>query len=81
MHARLLKRSPADRLSDGLRWNHELADFRRGYMQSQNPAASESEILALWTEETYRETVEPAFLARACAEIRRRGLEGAAPGG
>ena len=36
-------------------------------------AMADAEVLALWTEETFRDSVDPVFLARACAEIRRRG--------
>lgn len=35
------------------------------------PDASEPEILALWTEESYRDSVSPERLAHLCAMIRQ----------
>lgn len=62
-----------------LNWCHELNMFRLHRIAGQHPGASESEVLALWTEETFRGRVDDGLLARACAEIRRRGEAGALP--
>lgn len=79
MHARLAARTRADRLDDGLAWCEQMQGLRRAYIGSRHPGASESEVLALWTEETFRGRVDDGLLARACAEIRRRGEAGALP--
>ena len=65
--------SPVQRLERMLNWSHEVNWIRMHRIHLNNPAASEAEVLALWTEETFRDSVDPGFLARACAEIRRRG--------
>ena len=49
------------------------SQIRMKRLRERNPGASEAELLALWTEETYRGTVDAAFLARACEAIRSRG--------
>lgn len=56
-----------------LNWTHQLNLLRYTAIRARNPAASEAELISLWTEETYRDTVDPAFLARACAAIRACG--------
>ena len=56
-----------------LNWSHEVNTIRLHRIALRHPAASESEVLALWTEETFRGRVDDGLLARACAEIRRRG--------
>ncbi len=45
-------------------------DLRYNLIRQRNPGASESELTALWTEDTYRDTVDPAFLAKVVAAIR-----------
>ncbi len=42
----------------------------------QHPGLPDYEHLAIWTDETFRGTVDDSLLDRACAEIRRRGLAG-----
>ncbi len=65
--------SGAERAMWWLNRVHSFNLLRYNAIRARNPAASESELIALWTEETYRDTVDPAFLARACAAIRARG--------
>jgi hypothetical protein len=47
--------------------------IRLSAIRERNPGLSEAELMALWTEETYRGQVDADFLARACADIRARG--------
>ena len=65
--------SGIERLERMLNWCHEVNCIRMHRIEQNNPGATEGEVLALWTEETFRDTVDPGLLARACAEIRRRG--------
>lgn len=58
------------------RWLERISDFdelRYNLIAARNPNASEAEILALWTEQTYRDSMEPTALARWCDMIRARG--------
>ena len=48
-----------------------FAAARYNRIRCANPGASEPEILALWTEETYRDSVPAERLARLCAMIRQ----------
>ncbi len=50
-------------------------DLRYNIIRQRNPGATEAEVTALWTEETYRHTVAPAFLARVLAAIRARSQD------
>jgi hypothetical protein len=57
-------------------WSRRQSLFARNrynLLARRNPGASDAELMALWVEETYRGTVDPGFLARACAAIRARG--------
>ena len=45
---------------------------RMSTLREQYPDASEAELTAIWTEERYRDSLDPEFLARACAAIRAR---------
>ena len=45
---------------------------RMSTLRQQYPDASEAELTAIWTEERYRDSLDPEFLARACAAIRAR---------
>ena len=47
-----------------------FASNRYNRIRTAHPDASEQEILALWTEETYRDSVSPDRLARLCQMIR-----------
>lgn len=55
-----------------LRWNHMANLIRLDRLRQRNPDASDWELMALWTEETYRGKVDAGFLARACDAIRSR---------
>lgn len=48
-----------------------FAAARYNRIRQANPGASEPEILALWTEETYRDSVSAEQLAQLCAMIRQ----------
>lgn len=61
-----------DRLEPMLRWCGELQAMRIKMLKAANPSASEAEIIALWTEQTYRGTVADTLLDRALAAIRSR---------
>lgn len=49
---------------------HSMDLARHNLLAARHPDAPESELMALWTEQTYRGKVDPDFLARACAAIR-----------
>ncbi|MBI5949356.1 MAG: hypothetical protein HY875_14555 [Chloroflexi bacterium] len=74
MTALLLERSrrmpPVERAKQALAWCDQLNSLRYELIRQRNPGATEAEVTALWTEETYRDTVEPAFLAKVVAAIR-----------
>jgi hypothetical protein len=53
-----------------MRWGQLTAQIRYDRFRERNPGASEAELLALWTEETYRGSVDAGFLARVCRAIR-----------
>ena len=65
--------TPPERAAAWLRWCADLRAARVAGLRSQHPRASDAEILALWTEDAYGESVDPRLLARACALIRSRG--------
>lgn len=62
-----------ERMERMLLWGHELDLMRYEFIRSRHPGAAEAELMALWTEQTYRGSVDPGFLARACAAIRATG--------
>jgi hypothetical protein len=64
-----------ERLQRMLAWCGTLNRLRYDFLSSRNPGASEAEIIALWTEQTYRGTVDDGFLDRALAAIRSQGLD------
>lgn len=49
---------------------HRFASNRYNRIRAAHPHAAEQEILALWTEETYRDSVPPERLAHLCRMIR-----------
>lgn len=49
---------------------HRFASNRYNRIRAAHPDATEQEILALWTEETYRDSVPPERLAHLCRMIR-----------
>jgi hypothetical protein len=57
-----------------LRWSGELNRARLHLLAARHPGASDAELLALWTEQSYRGTVPDALLDRALAAIRARDL-------
>jgi hypothetical protein len=65
--------TPVERLTWWLRRAHSTDTLRLNLIRQRNPGASEAELIALWTEETYRHSLDPAFLAKALAAIRARG--------
>jgi len=50
-----------------------MDQLRMKLLSDRNPGVSQAELMALWTEETYRGSVDAGFLARACEAIRKRG--------
>jgi hypothetical protein len=64
------RQSQVDRATAVLHWAHTGSQIRMEQLRQRNPGASDAELLALWTEETYRGTVNADFLARVCAAIR-----------
>lgn len=73
MHARWRAMTAVERLNHMLEWMHQLNLLRYNAIRARNPGAEEGELLALWSEETHRGTVDAGFLARACDAIRARG--------
>ena len=72
-HARWQALSGVERVSAWSDRMHLANMHRYNLIARRNPGASDAELMALWVEETYRGTVDPAFLARACEAIRARG--------
>ena len=62
--------SDVERATQVLRWGHTLNCIRFERIRSLHPEASEQEVLALYTEETYRDSVSAERLAQLCAKIR-----------
>jgi hypothetical protein len=69
--------SQVERATAVMHWGQMAAEIRFQRFRERHPGASDEELLALWTEETYRGSVDPQYLARVCALIRA----GAATGG
>lgn len=67
--------APVERATAVLRWSHLASEIRLKRLRERNPQASDAELMALWTEETYRGTVDASFLARACDAIRTRVVD------
>lgn len=59
-----------ERATQVLRWGHSLNVIRYNRIRQAHPDAPEQEILALWTEETYRDSVPAERLAKLCQMIR-----------
>ena len=56
------------------RWLERISaidDLRYERLRERHPAAGENELLALWTAETYRQSMPADWVARAVALIRR----------
>ena len=62
--------SGAERAEWWLRRIGEMSDLRLHMLRQRNPGASDAELLALWTEQTYRGSVDDDYLARVCTAIR-----------
>jgi len=67
---------PVERSETWLRWCADLREARMAGLRYQHPNASEVELLALWMEEAYRDSVDPGLLTRASEIIRARGATG-----
>ena len=67
-----------ERLTEKLEWCGFMNKVRYDLLRQRNPGAPESEIVALWTETTYRDSLKPEVLAGALAAIRARGAKEAA---
>ena len=67
-----MRRSPGERLDFLLGATETFIGARMGMLRKEHPDASEAELTAIWTEERYRDSLDPEFLARACAAIRAR---------
>ncbi len=65
-----LAMSGVERATEVLRWGHTLNCIRYERIRGANPGASEREVLALYTEETYRDSVSPERLADLSVRIR-----------
>ena len=71
--------TPAERATWWLRRANTTDRLRFNLIRERNPGAPESELTALWTEETYGHSLAPAFLANALAAIRARGDDSLTP--
>jgi hypothetical protein len=60
-----------------LDWCDELNRLRYQVIAARHPGAPDSELLALWTEQSYRGAVPDALLERALAAIRAGGASAA----
>lgn len=49
---------------------HTAQLLRLTALRQRHPEASEQELIAIWTEERYRDRLPADFLARACEAIR-----------
>jgi hypothetical protein len=78
MRARRRALTGVERLDEMLEWGDLGNQIRYEMIRQRNPDAAEPELIALWTEETYRHSLAPAFLAKALAAIRARGAAGPA---
>ncbi len=63
--------SDVEQATQVLRWGHTLNCVRYERLRSLHAAAGEQEVLALYTEETYRDSVPAEQLAQLCAMIRQ----------
>ncbi len=70
-HRRAL--TAAERIGEMLAWGDLGNQIRYEMIRQRDPSASESELIALWTEQTYRHSLAPEFLAKALAAIRACG--------
>jgi uncharacterized protein (DUF924 family) len=60
------------------RWLERISSFddlRYERLREKHPTAAEHELLALWTEQTYRHSMPPDWVAKAVALIRARAPE------
>jgi hypothetical protein len=73
LHERMKAMTPTERAERMLDWCHEVNMIRFNRLQAVHPGAPHSEIIALWTEETWQGRLDPGLLARACEAIRERG--------
>ena len=71
-----LSLSGTERASWWMARNRLFDELRYDLIRQRNPGASEAENAALWTEETYRDSVDPAFLEKVAAAIRSRPATG-----
>ncbi len=58
------------------RWLERISsydDLRYERIREKHPGASENELLALWTEQTYRQSMPPEWVTKAVSMIRERG--------
>jgi len=79
MHARRRALTGVERLDEMLKWGDLGNQIRYEMIRQRNPGASECELVALWTEETYRHSLDTAFLTEALAAIRARGDDSLTP--
>ena len=61
--------SDVERATQVLRWGHALNSIRFERIRRLNAGATGQEVLALYTEETYRDSVPTERLAQLCAKI------------
>ncbi len=62
--------SGGERLDWLLSRREQFWEMRRDQLRRKHPGASQHEIMALWVEQTYRDSLPPDFLAKAAASIR-----------
>lgn len=79
MRDRLLSKSEVERATEMLDWCYQVRQISYEALRSRKPDAGENELLALWTEQTYRQSMPPEWVAKAVAMIRERALRDFAP--
>jgi hypothetical protein len=47
--------------------------LRYNLLAERHPGATDGELTALWVEDTYRDSMDPVALAKACRAIRETG--------
>jgi hypothetical protein len=55
-----------------LEWTYMVRQVSFEGLRARRPHVSENELLALWTEQTYRQSMPPEWVAKAVALIRER---------
>lgn len=64
--------APEERVAWMMDFTQAINEVRYGALRQRHPDATPAELDALWVEETYRDSLDPEFLARAADAIRAR---------